>query len=282
MAIITYKYSSFSGSGLLSKDAAMTLETGSLRTPAERQAKMWNREPACGFFDIHCHVLPQLDEGPRTVEESVRMLQMACDDGISGIVATPHIISGIYNNTKEIIERAIAELKVSVNSVGIYTGAEIRIVRDLAARIDSREFPLINNNNFILLELPTYLIPPLRELETIVKSLRNRQINPIFAHPERNVPIMKDLSIMEKLIKCGALFQMTAMSITDSVMRRSALKMIRKGYIHVVASDAHDTRKRPPILSAAHEMISRKLGREIAERLFTSNPLKIIRGEDIR
>jgi protein-tyrosine phosphatase len=249
--------------------------------PAERPDKMWDRQPACGFFDIHCHILPQLDEGPLTVEESIKMLQLASDDGISGIVATPHIISGIYDNTKEIIERAIAELKVSANSVEIFTGAEIRIGRDLAARIDSRELPLINNNNFILLELPTYVIPPLRELEIIVRGLRNRQISPIFAHPERNVPIMKDLSIMEKLIKCGALFQMTAMSITDSAMQRSALNMIRKGYIHVVASDAHDARKRPPILSAAHKMISRKLGGEIAERLFTRNPLKIIRGEDI-
>ncbi len=249
--------------------------------PAERPYKMWDRQPACGFFDIHCHILPQLDEGPLTVEESIKMLHLASDDGISGIVATPHIISGIYDNTKEIIERAIAELKVSANRVEIFTGAEIRIGRDLAARIDSRELPLINNNNFILLELPTYVIPPLRELEIIVRGLRNRQISPIFAHPERNVPIMKDLSIMEKLIKCGALFQMTAMSVTDSVMRRSALNMIRKGYIHVVASDAHDARKRPPILSAAHKMISRKLGGEIAERLFTRNPLKIIRGEDI-
>jgi protein-tyrosine phosphatase len=249
--------------------------------PAERPAQAWDRQPPRGFFDIHCHILPQLDEGARTVEESMRMLQLAFDDGISGIVATPHIITGIYNNTKKIIERAIAELKVSADRIGIYTGAEIRIGRDLAARIDSMELPLINNNNFILLELPTYVIPPLRELEAIVKGLRNRQISPIFAHPERNVPIMKDFSIMERLVKCGAFFQMTAMSITDRDMQRSALKMIKKGYIHVVASDAHDARKRPPVLSAAHEAVSRKLGSEIAERLFTCNPLKIIRGEDI-
>jgi protein-tyrosine phosphatase len=249
--------------------------------PAERPAQTLDRQPACGFFDIHCHILPQLDEGPRTLEESMRMLRLASDDGISGIVATPHIITGIYNNTREIIERAIAELNVSADRIGIYAGAEIRIGRDLAARVDSGELPLINNNSFILLELPAYVIPPLRELEAIVLGLRDRRISPIFAHPERNVPIMKDFSIMERLVKCGALFQMTAMSITDRDMQRSALKMIKKGYIHVVASDAHDARKRPPVLSAAHEAVSRKLGSEIAETLFTRNPLKIIRGEDI-
>jgi protein-tyrosine phosphatase len=239
------------------------------------------RYPACEFFDIHCHILPQLDEGAQTLEESLTMLQLARKDGISGIVATPHIISGIYNNTKEIIGRAISELKRSANHIEIYTGAEIRIDRDLAARVDSNELPLINNNNFILLELPTYVIPPLGELENIVKSLRNRQISPIFAHPERNVPLMKDLSIMERLVRCGALFQLTAMSITDRAMHRPAMKMIRKGFIHVVASDAHDATKRPPILSDAYRLISGKFGTDKANKLFRDNPLKIIQGEFI-
>lgn len=258
----------------------MTGRTEMLRRPVEC---LLEKDAGCQsgkFFDIHCHILPSLDEGPQTMEESLRMLQLAREDGISGIVATPHIIDGLYNNTKEIIERTIAELKGAAGHPGIYAGAEIRIGRDLAARVDNGEIPLINNKNFVLLELPAYVIPPLNELENIVKSLRNRRIRPIFAHPDRNMPILKDFSIMERLIKCGALFQMTAMSVTGRLTRGTALKMIRKGYIHAVASDAHDTVKRPPVLSVAYEMISRKICSEIAERLFTYNPSKIIRGED--
>lgn len=233
------------------------------------------------FFDIHCHVLPNLDEGSSTPEESVKMLQLAHEDGIAGIVATPHIMNGVYNNTKEIIDNAIMELKKLTNHVQIFVGAEIRINRNLAARVASNELPLINNKKFLLLELPAYVIPPVPQLENIVKGLVKNQIIPIFAHPERNIPILKDFSIMERFIRCGALFQVTATSLRDPTLARPALKMIRQGYVHAVASDAHDTRKRPPILSIAHEIISRKIGNEIAERLFTHNPLKIIRGEDI-
>lgn len=256
-------------------------DTGMLREAADGLTGTEAGYPSGELYDIHCHILPGLDEGSQSMEESLRMLQVAREDGISGIVATPHIINGVYHNTREIIERTVSALKDSAGYFGIYTGAEIRIDRDLAARVDSNEIPLINNKKFILLELPAYVIPPLNELEIIIKGLRNRRISPIFAHPDRNMPILKDLSIMERLVRCGALFQMTAMSVTDRSAHKSVLKMIKKGYIHAVASDAHDTAKRPPILSVAYETISRKIANEVAERLFMYNPLRIIRGEEI-
>ncbi|MGC2061514.1 MAG: CpsB/CapC family capsule biosynthesis tyrosine phosphatase [Thermodesulfovibrionales bacterium] len=235
-----------------------------------------------GFIDIHCHILPGLDEGSSTSEESVKMLELAHKDGISGIVATPHIVSGVYNNTKNIIDMAVQELRGLTNHIRIYAGAEIRIARDLTDRVVNNELPLINNKQYLLLELPAFVIPPLPQLENIVRDLIQSKITPIFAHPERNMPILKDLSIMERLIKCGAIFQITAMSITGRNISSSAMKMIKKGYIHVVASDAHDTRNRPPILSPAYETISRKFGRYVADELFISNPQKIVQGENIR
>jgi protein-tyrosine phosphatase len=233
------------------------------------------------FFDLHCHLLPKLDEGAATLEEAVKMLQIASQDGIAGVVATPHILHGLYNNTKEIINRAISELTKVTNHLPIYTGAEIRIDRDLAARVANGELPLINNERFMLLELPAYVIPPILQLENIVKGLKENQITPIFAHPERNLPIRRDLSVMERLALCGALFQVTAASLGDPGLGGPTLKMIKKGYVHIVATDAHDTVRRPPILSVAYEIISRKVDRDTANRLFMHNPLKIIQGEDI-
>jgi protein-tyrosine phosphatase len=233
------------------------------------------------FFDLHCHLLPKLDEGAATLEEAVKMLQIASQDGIAGVVATPHILHGLYNNTKEIINRAISELTKVTNHLPIYTGAEIRIDRDLAARVANGELPLINNERFMLLELPAYVIPPILQLENIVKGLKENQITPIFAHPERNLPIRRDLSVMERLALCGALFQVTAASLSDPGLGGPTLKMIKKGYVHVVATDAHDTVRRPPILSVAYEIISRKVNRDTANRLFMHNPMKIIQGEDI-
>ncbi len=233
------------------------------------------------FIDIHCHILPQLDEGPSTPEESAKMLAVACEDGIRGIVATPHIINGLYGNTKETIDKAISAMRSLANKIQLYMGAEIRIDRDLAARVARDELPLINNKRFILLELPAYVIPPVPSLENIVRSLTKKHITPIFAHPERNMPILKDLSIMEKLIKCGALFQVTAMSITDRNMQKPALKMIKRGYVHAVASDAHDSQFRPPLLSPAFRKISREFGEGEGRRLFVDNPGRIIRGETV-
>jgi protein-tyrosine phosphatase len=234
-----------------------------------------------GFTDIHCHILPGLDEGASTSEESLKMLELAIKDGISDIVATPHIVSGVYNNTKDIIDMAVQELKGLTTRIQVYAGAEIRISRDLARRVGNKELPLINNKHYLLLELPAYVIPPVPQLENIVRDLIQSDITPIFAHPERNMPILKDFSIMERLVKCGALFQITAMSVTGRSVSSSALKMIKKGFIHVVASDAHDTRNRPPILSPAYETVASKFGRTVADRLFISNPRKIIQGEKI-
>ncbi len=237
-----------------------------------------------GFIDIHCHILPGFDEGASHIEESMCMLQIAQEDGISGIVATPHIMSGVYNNTRETIIQAVSELKKMTNGFPVYPGAEIRICRDLTSRIMNNELPLINDERYLLLELPTYAIPPISVLENIVKSLVINKITPIFTHPERNVAILNNISIMEKLIMQGGYFQVTAMSITNhlgSDIQKATLKMIRKNYVHVVATDAHNEKNRPPILSDAYMKIAREFDEHEAQRLFITNPLKIIKGESI-
>jgi len=237
-----------------------------------------------GFIDIHCHILPGLDEGASHMEESLNMLKIAKEDGISGIVATPHIMSGVYNNTRETIMKAVSELKIMTNGFPVYPGAEIRICRDLVSRIMNRELPLINDTQYLLIELPAYALPPIDVLENIIKSLTVNKIIPIFTHPERNVIILNNISIMERLLMHGAYFQVTAMSITNQLgsdIQKATLKMMRKNYVHVVATDAHNEKNRPPILSDAYMKITREFGEQEAQRLFIENPLKIIKGESI-
>lgn len=234
-----------------------------------------------GFIDIHCHILPGLDDGSDILKESLRMIALAGSDGTSGMVATPHVVKGVYDNTSEGIEKASSELDSISDQVRIYPGAEIRIDRDIAERLRKREIPLINGKNHILLELPAQVIPPVGELQKLILALRRRGIITILAHPERNIPLARNPSIMERLIKAGSLFQVTSTSITDPNLQGLAMKMIKKGYIHAVASDAHDLQKRPPILSKAFERISKRFGYETADNLFRLNPLKIIHGEKI-
>ena len=237
-----------------------------------------------GFIDIHSHILPKLDEGSSSVEETEEMLRIAKEDGISAMVATPHVLAGVYPNTRETIEEAIRDLSPVISGVTLYIGAEVRISRNLAKRISDNELPLINNNTFLLLELPAYVLPPIEELERFVKDLRTCKINPIFAHPERNMTIVNNLSIMERLIGCGAAFQLTSMSLTNCFgkqVKKAAMKMIQKGYVQVVASDAHNAGKRPPILSQGYAIVEKNFGIYEAERLFKQNPFKVISGEDL-
>jgi len=237
-----------------------------------------------GFIDIHCHILPGLDEGASNLEESVNMLEIAKKDGISAIVAAPHIMDGVYNNTKETIIKAISELKKLANTLPIYAGAEVRICRGLVNRINNQEIPLVNDKRYLLLELPVHVIPPILELENIVRNLIENKIIPIFTHPERNVVILNNLSIMERLIRCGAFFQATAMSITNQLGRsiqKATLKMIKQNYVHVVATDAHNEKNRPPVLSDAYIKVAKEFDEYEAQRLFIKNPLKIIKGESI-
>jgi protein-tyrosine phosphatase len=235
-----------------------------------------------GFIDIHCHILPGLDDGPRSRGEAEEMLAVAREDGITGIVATPHMLDGVCNNTKEGIAKAIADLNGPERGVPIYMGAEVRVGMEFTRHIEDGRLPLINDKNFLLLELPPYLIPPTKVLEHLVNNLRTKGILPIFSHPERNMPITRDLSIMNRLVRCGALFQVTAMSIMDGGnTKRAALNMIGKGCVHVVASDAHDSQRRPPLLSRCYEYVSKKMGRDLANKLFIENPLNIIHGKHI-
>jgi protein-tyrosine phosphatase len=235
-----------------------------------------------GFIDIHCHILPGLDDGPRSREEAEKMLAVARGDGISDIVATPHMLNGACNNTREGIAKAIAELNGAAQGISLYMGAEVRVGMEFKRRIENGGLPLINDKNFLLLELPPYVIPPVEVLEHIVNDLKIKRITPIFSHPERNMPISRDLSVMKRLIRCGALFQVTAMSILEKGNAgRAAVSMIKKDYVHVVASDAHDPHRRPPLLSRCYELTSKKMGSDLANRLFIENPLKIIRGEHI-
>lgn len=234
-----------------------------------------------GFIDIHCHILSGLDDGAEDFETSLKMLEIARRDGIGGIVATPHIMDGVYDNTREAINSTASRLMEDADAPPLYTGADIRICRDLMQKVANNELPLINDKNYILLELPTYGLPPISELLNIASSLRMKGITPIITHPERNMAIVNYPTIMKKLIKYGAIFQATAMSITGgfgSRVQKFTLKMIKNGHIHVVASDAHDTEKRPPILSDAYAFVSKKFNKNEADRLFRSNPLNIIRG----
>lgn len=230
------------------------------------------------FIDIHCHILPGVDDGPEDIGESIRMAEMAFKDGISHICATPHIMDGLYDNKASRIAEAIDELRGRIAcGIGILFGADVRITLDIIDRIRREEIPTLNDSGFLLIELPPYIIPP--NMDTLMLNFRRREITPIITHPERHLRLMNNPSVIVNLKAMGAMVQITAMSITGGFgndVRRAALNMLKGGVVDFVASDAHDTHRRPPILSKAYDEVGRQFGRDTAERLFIENPRRVI------
>lgn len=234
-----------------------------------------------GFYDIHTHVLPYLDEGASGMDQTLKMLEIAKKDGIVGIVATPHIMDGIYDNSIESIKSSIESVKDRSNGLSLYIGAELRVSNKIIEKIKARKVPLINQKTYLLLEFPAYSLPPLSVMENIFKELRSLGITPIIGHPERNISFLRNINLMKEFLKAGCVFQITAMSITNeftSKIQKAVMNMIKKRYVHVVASDAHDTKRRPPILSQAYELIRKSFNEDMANILFIENPYNIING----
>lgn len=230
------------------------------------------------FIDIHCHILPGLDDGPPDIEGSVEMLKVAMEDGISNIFATPHILPGLYDNNSNMIMSSLEEFRKHVpDTVKIFYGADVRITVDLLEGVESGEVPTLNGSGYMLVELPQYVVPP--NVDNLIFNLRHRGIIPIITHPERHLRLMQDLPALEKLLASGALCQITAMSITGSLgkgIQKASMNMIKKGLADFVASDAHDPKKRSPVLSRAYEEVKKEFGGDVSDRLFFVNPQKIL------
>jgi protein-tyrosine phosphatase len=243
-------------------------------------------EISARFVDMHCHLLPRLDDGAASLEESCRMASLAVDDGIAGIVVTPHQM-GIYRAiTAEKIRMATRQLRTDLSEQGIqlnlHPGAEVRIESDLFERIeDGTIMTIADQRKFVLIELPHDMYIP---LPAILERLGRMNITAILAHPERNAGIHRDPSILRDIIRRNCALQITAGSLKGMfghTSQRVALDMIRKGLVHFVATDAHGADCRRPILSTAWDVVRRLAGDDFARVVCHDNPRAIVTAGDM-
>ncbi len=234
------------------------------------------------MIDIHAHILPSLDDGPESFEESIEMCKVAADDGVSTIVATPHSKDGVYEAKSENILKAVETLNLKLQEahidLEILPGAELHVHERLLDGIKNGDALTINNKRrHILLELPFFFIPP--GTERLIFSLQSMGIISIIAHAERIAFFQKNPQSLERLVDAGVMVQVTAQSITGffgSRERRCSERFLKRKLVHFIASDAHSIHNRPPILSKAVERASRFIGKEEAEALVFKNPREII------
>jgi protein-tyrosine phosphatase len=236
------------------------------------------------MIDLHCHLLPGVDDGAEDLEESLAMARLAVADGIRGIVATPHFLNGVYHHRPEELRERFLQLKKSLAeqslALSLYPGADVHLAPGLIRNLERPELPSINNRRYLLLELPSFALPS--ALHDTLFHIRTKGFTPIITHPERNASIQRKPDQVDEMSRFGALFQVTAMSLTGEFgkkVRACAAALMEKGLVQVMASDAHSSKGRTPILSAGLKAAADLIGREAALRLVTDHPERILAGE---
>ncbi len=239
------------------------------------------------MIDLHNHILPGLDDGSDSIEKSLKMARIAVDDGVKVIVATPHSYNGVYKTGPDKILKEVERFNQSLQEEGIpllvLPGADVHLDIALIRDIKNHKVMTVNNNKrYIMLELPPFGLP--QDLSVFIWKLKLSGATPVFTHPERNETVQEDINILYDFIMQGALSQLTAMSLTGEFgkkARKCAVSLLKYNLAHIIASDAHSVKRRPPVLSKAVKAAGRIVGHDQALRMVTDIPGKIIEGVQI-
>jgi protein-tyrosine phosphatase len=239
------------------------------------------------FVDIHCHLLPGIDDGAADWDVSLDMARLAASGGTRTIIATPHQLGSFGHNSGDAIRRSVHELEQRLNaadvSLTVLPGADVRIEEQLVERLLSGEVLTLGDyGRHVLLELPHELYLP---LEPLIERLARHNIVAILSHPERNQGILRRPEVVGSIVDAGCLTQITAGSLCGSFgaeCQRLAESMVVHGFVHFVATDGHGARSRRPLMSPAFERVSQLAGVDVALELCSGNPARVAGGKPVR
>lgn len=209
------------------------------------------------MIDLHCHLLPAIDDGATTVAQALELARAAVADGITHQVATPHIHIGRYANDIHTIESAFAALQreLEQHAIPLQLGwaAEVRLSDDLPALLESNRLPFLGEwggDRVLLLELPHSHIPP--GIDRLIAWMLGKGVRPMIAHPERNRAVLRNFSAVLPLVRQGCLMQVTAGAVAGHFGAGAATRareLLQEGMVTILATDAHHLERRPPRLS---------------------------------
>lgn len=233
--------------------------------------------------DIHSHILCGIDDGARTIDESINILDMLYEKGVTDIILTPHYIKGTkYNVANREKFNLFIELKRKYNKIKLYLGNEVYIDNDIVELLKKGEVATLNNSKYLLIELP--MSSKIKDLDTIIYDLMKNGIVPIIAHPERYSYVQKDISYLDKFMDMGVLLQGNYESLFGKFGKNSEKtlkKLLKKKYISFLGSDIHRENH-----SDHTELVYKKLLKilkddELVDDLLDKNILKVINNEEI-
>jgi protein-tyrosine phosphatase len=231
------------------------------------------------LIDIHCHILPGLDDGAQGMEESVAMARQAAEEGIRTIIATPHHRDGRYDNAASKVLESVRQLNEKLTEasipVSILPGQEIHIFGELANELTGTELlTLTDESPYVLVELPSSHVP--RYTEQLLFDIQLKGFIPIIAHPERNQEIMENPDKLYKLVDKGAYSQVTALSVAGGFgkkIQKFSLSLLEHNLAHFIASDAHHVKTRPFKMKQALETVEKKFGNVMVHQLVENGEL---------
>jgi protein-tyrosine phosphatase len=232
------------------------------------------------MIDIHSHILPGIDDGARCLDESLSMLRMAIDQGVTTQVLTPHIHMGRYDNTKQAIEERFTVFRDKVNGanlpIKLLLGAELRIGPEIMSLVVSDGIPClgeVDGKKTFLLEFPRNEIP--FGSDNLVHWLLNKDYLPIIVHPERNSTFLHHREKLQMFMDLGCPLQITASSLTGNFgadVQQMAEELLIAGQVSAIASDCHNQKGRSPDLLMGYQHAALLIGEKQAKQLVDLQP----------
>lgn len=237
------------------------------------------------MIDLHCHILPGIDDGAPDMATALAMARIAYADGIRTIACTPHIYPGLYENTAASIRASITGLRKALEQEGIeltlVEGADVHLAPNLVDGLRSDRIPSLNGSRYFLLEPPHHVAPP--RFEEQVFLLLSAGYVPIITHPERLTWIESHYAMFPRLASRGAWLQLTAGALTGRFGKRPKYwseRLLEEGPVQIVATDAHRADNRPPRLAEGREAVARRLGDEAAQAMVQDRPSAVLANQD--
>ena len=238
------------------------------------------------MVDVHSHIVFEVDDGAKTITQTIQMCQEAEKAGFDKIIATPHYMDHSYEIKKDEIKEKISKINEELYSAGckikVYQGNEIYFTRHINEFIEKEYASTLNGSRYVLFELP--LNGEVLNLSQVVYQLLEKGMIPVLAHPERYAFIQKDITKLIPLIESGILVQCNYGSILGrygSKAKKTFIKMLKHNMVHFLGSDAHRPESTYNVISEANKMIKNIIGEENLRELVEINPQKVLDNENI-
>ena len=236
------------------------------------------------MIDIHSHIVFEVDDGPKTIEDSRALLEESYRQGVRTIISTSHRRKGMFETPEAKIEELAKEI---ADDLTVLYGAEIYYTSDILDKLEQGKIPRLADSQYALIEFS--MITPYKEIHTALSNVLRLGVTPVVAHIERYHCLENDEKKVRDLINMGCYTQINSSSVlkpklfgdTYKFMKKRAQFFLEKDLVHFVASDMHNLDPRPPYMQEAYQIISKKYGESHAEQLFRKNQELLLRSEYI-